>query len=78
MQLDLKSRILPRGYLVNKDGAVTRRNNNQGLFYCGRRVMAIQNINFTDGYCGPNNGPQCRQCDNINYQADGLYKSLLS
>jgi hypothetical protein len=49
--------MLPRGYLVNKDGAVTRRNNNQGLFYCGRRVMAIQNINFTDGYCGPNNGP---------------------
>jgi hypothetical protein len=36
-----------------------------GLYYCGRKVMERHNFpaeNMTDGYCGPDNGPNCPAC----------------
>ena len=36
-----------------------------GLYYCGRKVMKRHNYpadDMTDGYCGPNSGPNCHAC----------------
>ena len=38
MALDIRSRLLPAGYLVNKQGAACRKGVN-GLFYCGKKVL---------------------------------------
>ena len=40
------------------------------LYYCGRKVMQYHNIgdpehDLTDGFCGPNNGPNCEACRTI-------------
>ena len=35
------------------------------LYYCSRKVMEDHNYpdkNYTDGFCGPNNGPNCFAC----------------
>ena len=61
MQLDINSRKLPRNYYVNREGGIARRSSETNHFYCGRYVMSIDN--YCDGYCGPNNGPQCRACE---------------
>ena len=58
MKLDIETRLLPKGYLVNKEGASCR--SNDGKFYCGRRVLVGEP--FCDGYCGPTNGPSCPSC----------------
>ena len=39
-----------------------------GLYYCGRKVMEGHNFpeeDLTDGYCGPNSGPNCTACRTI-------------
>jgi len=36
-----------------------------GLYYCGRNVTSDHNYpagNLTNGFCGPNNGPNCDAC----------------
>lgn len=56
MELDVThGRDLPLGWLVNRDGFAARKKD--GLFYCGRRVL--EGVSNCDGYCGPNNGPNC-------------------
>ena len=62
MELDIKSRNLPQGWLVNSDGYVSRRKTQNELFYCGRKVMDQREC---DGYCGPNNGPNCNSCKRL-------------
>jgi hypothetical protein len=59
MKLDIKARLLPKGYLINSEGAMSRKSNN-GVFYCGRRVLT--SVAFCDGYCGPTNGTACGSC----------------
>ena len=54
MKLDIKARMLPKGYLVNKEGRCVRKGLT-GLFYCGAKVMN-GSLNC-DGWCGPSNGP---------------------
>ena len=56
MELDIKARNLPRGWLVNKQGFVARKSGR--LFYCGRLVL--EGVADCDGFCGPNDGPQCK------------------
>jgi hypothetical protein len=34
------------------------------LYYCGR-VLGTDVIPYSDGQCGPHNGPQCPDCDGI-------------
>ncbi|CAF4713512.1 unnamed protein product, partial [Rotaria socialis] len=37
-----------------------------GLYYCGKKNMKDNNAPFcstgTDGFCGPDNGPNCHIC----------------
>lgn len=74
MKLDVDSRRLPKGYLVNKEGAVARQGST-GIFYCGRKVM--QPSNLCDGYCGPTNGPNCSSCIILDSFKSNRYASLL-
>ena len=75
MKLDIKSRLLPKGYLVNREGAIARRGSTNH-FYCGRKVL--NGVIFSDGYCGPTNGPACNSCKVLNEQANNRYKPLIT
>jgi hypothetical protein len=48
---------------VNCAGAVMRPGTGSGshLLFCGRR-LGVEAIPGSDGRCGPNNGPQCADC----------------
>ncbi|CAF4975834.1 unnamed protein product [Rotaria sp. Silwood1] len=75
MLLDLQKRALPRGWLVNRDGASARCSRQMlTTFYCGRRVMPDDGT--SDGYCGPTNGPQCTACQILNQQRSGRYNEI--
>ena len=74
MKLDVKARMLPKGYLVNNEGFSSRKGNTNH-FYCGRKVL--EGVIFTDGHCGPMNGPACNSCKILNEQALNRYKPLL-
>lgn len=49
------------GLLFNISGAVMTRSSQTGLLYCGRN-LGRNVIPGSDGFCGPNNGPQCSDC----------------
>ncbi|CAF2482058.1 unnamed protein product [Rotaria sp. Silwood2] len=75
MLLDVQKRVLPRGWLVNRDGASARcSRQNRKTFYCGRRVMPDDSR--SDGYCGPTNGPQCTACQKLNQQRHSRYSQI--
>ncbi|CAG9332397.1 unnamed protein product [Blepharisma stoltei] len=59
MQLDIAARRLPKGFLVNSNGMNAKVLNN-GRIYCG--TMFSARVPFSDGYCGPSNGPNCKWC----------------
>lgn len=67
--------MLPKGYLVNKEGRSVRLGDSQREFYCGAKVMA--GVPMCDGWCGPGNGPQCKACQIVTVQAKDRYKQLL-
>lgn len=69
MELDITSRKLPEGYLVNRDGATCRKSNETELFYCGRMLNSVQ-------YCGPNKGESCQECAIIQDQCDTRYADI--
>ena len=71
MRVDVKTRGLSKGYLVNKAGFPSKLSHDAGHFYCGRHVM--QNVRGCDGYCGPNNGPNCSPCRLLDVQSRGRY-----
>ncbi|CAF3927391.1 unnamed protein product [Rotaria sp. Silwood1] len=76
MELDIEKRRLPKGTLVNRDGAPASRSQKDGkTFYCGRRILK-QTID-SNGYCGPYDGPQCDACQALNEQTS-RYMSLLT
>ncbi|CAF4964984.1 unnamed protein product, partial [Rotaria sp. Silwood1] len=75
MLLDVQKRVLPREWLVNRDGAPARCSSLiPTTFYCGRRVMPDDGT--SDGYCGPTNGPQCTACQILNQQQRDRYKHI--
>ncbi|CAF5168287.1 unnamed protein product, partial [Rotaria sp. Silwood1] len=54
MLLDVQKRQLPRGWLVNREGASARRSRvDPTKFYCGRIIMTREKQ--IHGYCGPTN-----------------------
>lgn len=77
MQLDLKSRRLPEGYLVNREGANARLGPN-GIFYCGRFSKDLVDRGDCDGYCGPENGPNCDPCQELDVLKLTRYASLVN
>jgi len=75
MQLDLKSRNLPKGWLVNRDGCLAQYIN--GVFYCGRNSPIDLAFNF--GVCSPLLSPNCLACRALETQVTpgGRYYHLL-
>jgi len=74
MILDIKTRRLPRGYYVNREGAVARAGET-GNYYCGRKVMDDDDYSC-DGWCGPTNGPQCYACQLLEAEINNEYKDI--
>ena len=74
MKLDIESRNLPKNYFVNREGAICRKSDVTGIFYCGRVTTGRLE---DDGYCGPDDGESCRACeiiqDQINTRYDGIW-----
>ena len=75
MELDIKTRNLPKGWLVNPDGFNAKKANNN-IFYCGRRVLV--GVHGCDGHCGPNNGPNCDGCKRLDTLASTRYHKLFN
>jgi hypothetical protein len=63
-KLDIETRRLPPGCFVNKLGSVCKINN--GVVYCGLKVDRPTGV--WNGYCGPNNGPNCLNCQAMQIQ----------
>ena len=75
MELDVETRKLGKGYLVNRKGFVSRVSNKTGKFYCGRKVGVLGS--YHDGYCGPTNGPNCQSCQYLDFYAPKKYSNLV-
>ena len=76
MLLDVQKRQLPRGWLVNFDGASARLSREEPTkFYCGRLVL--MHDKRSHGYCGPTNGEQCTACRKLNEQQHQRYGEIL-
>jgi len=73
--LDIAKRNLPPKFLVNKAGAPSVKVSQTNHFYCGRKMTAPK-LNC-DGYCGPNNGPNCDACIALDENAAKLYPNIL-
>ena len=75
-KLDINSRDLPKGFLLNGQGRICRRGRNETDWYCGAGVL--QGVPGCDGYCGPTNGPNCPACQEMVNLAGGRYRKLVS
>lgn len=75
MKLDIQSRRLPRGSLLNKDGRVATQSRKNGRFYCQDRTRQ----GGLNGICGPNDGPNCTACSILDTMAapGGPYSTLI-
>ena len=76
MKLDIQTRNLTKGWLVNQDG-VKAKKGMTGLFYCGQHnLVGTPNC---DGYCGPNDGPNCVACKKLDAMTSlgGVYRHLI-
>ena len=71
MKLDIKARVLPLGWLVNSEGFNSRKNGNDGLFYCGRQCRVKKNGSI--GFCGPSSGKNCKSCKKLDMMAKERY-----
>ncbi|KAL0206310.1 hypothetical protein P9112_001617 [Eukaryota sp. TZLM1-RC] len=75
MKLDISARSLPSGYLVNREGRICgKTGSDKDTVYCG--AMVLFNNPGTDGYCGPDNGPQCRVCEIAQQQWFSSYSAV--
>ena len=72
MKLDVKG--LPTGYLINRVGTTSSISPETGRFYCGMKVLV--GVQGCDGHCGPNNGPNCQDCQILQKQANTRYKGI--
>ncbi len=72
MKLDIEARGLPKGCYVNKEGGTCKMS--EGKMHCGRK---IGEVSFKwDGYCGPDNGPNCKACQILQMQTQDKYKEI--
>jgi len=62
----------------NKAGVVVRlgKGGCANIYYCGRR-FGIGQIQGSDGYCGPNNGPQCPDCKGMKAQIGAILRTQI-
>lgn len=67
MELDVKARKLPRGYLVNGEGRICRRYEN-GTVFCGCRGR--------NGVCSFESGESCEACGKMQRKWDGIYAEV--
>lgn len=74
-KLDVESRALPKGFLMNGQGRICRHGGNGSDWYCGAGVL--QGVPGCDGYCGPTNGPNCPACQEMAALSTGRYRKLL-
>lgn len=75
--LDIQNRKLDIvTYFVNKDGFPSRKSKETNTWYCGRKMKEL-NISYCDGYCGPNNRPNCNACQSLQNNIKILYPNLL-
>ena len=51
----------------------SRKSTVNGQFYCGKNNMV--GVRLCDGFCGPNNGPNCNACRILTLQSD-RYKDV--
>jgi len=75
MMLDIESRALPKGHLVNKQGRIARVGEDN-TWYCGAKVM--EGVFGCDGWCGPTNGPQCPACQQLQGQLAFRYTAIVA
>ena len=75
MLLDIEARALPKGYLVNKEGRISREGKGS-MWHCGARV--IKGVFRSDDWCGPTNGPQCSACKRLQSQLNNRYASIVA
>lgn len=76
MRLDVTSRKLPANWFVNRDGFACRKGSEERHFFCGRKVM--EDEEGCDGYCGPDDGPNCYACQKIDEQFNTRYAAVWS
>jgi len=72
MELDIQSRKLGKGNLVNKDGFTAILIDSK--FYCGRRIKGVFSANSN---CEPASTSNCNACKSLDRSSKGLYKDLL-
>ena len=53
----------------------SRKSDENRKYYCGKNNMV--GVRFCDGFCGPNNGPNCNACRILTIQFD-RYKDVHS
>ena len=82
-RLDLATRSMPSGYVVNKEGFASRAGDvwqGRVRFYCGRKVMASRTVSgcYTDGWCGDDDGENCASCGIVQQQVEvgGCYHGI--
>ncbi|CAG9321230.1 unnamed protein product [Blepharisma stoltei] len=75
MTLDIQARRLPKGYLVNSKGMIAKIGTT-GKIYCGCQVM--KGVPHCDGWCGPNDGPNCGACQALERNWNGRYREITS
>lgn len=74
MKLDCAARMLPDHYLVNRAGRTCRRGTT-GHVYCGGKTLV--GVRGCDGWCGPTDGPQCKDCKILEVQWSTRYGSIV-
>lgn len=67
MELDVKTRKLPKGYLVNREGRICRRYEN-GTVFCGCRGGV--------GVCSFESGESCKACEKMQRKWDNIYSEV--
>ena len=75
MLLDIKARNLPEGFLVNPDGRISRWGSKGKKMYCGAKYFGSKN-NPCESFCGPNNGQNCSDCDQLQQDWNSFYKLI--
>ncbi|CAG9332995.1 unnamed protein product [Blepharisma stoltei] len=71
MELDVKAMQLPRGYLLNRCGRISKMCTD-GKVHC---YAPIQNVEIR---CTPESSNQCRECAILEQQWNGVYQRLTS
>lgn len=75
MKLDVQRARLPLGWFINRDGHPANRSPQTHHYYCGRKMPGLQ-FAGCDGFCGPNNGPNCFACQRLDEQAFTRYRGV--